>query len=108
TAIEASTHHNDESLLCDYFAGSGTTAHATIALNREDHGNRKYILVEQGEYFDTVIKPRIQKVVYSADWKEGKPTNSESGISHCLKVVKLESYEDTLNNLELVRKGAQQ
>ena len=108
TAIEAATHHNDESLLCDYFAGSGTTAHATIALNREDHGNRKYILVEQGEYFDTVIKPRIQKVVYSADWKEGKPTNSESGISHCLKVVKLESYEDTLNNLELVRKGAQQ
>ena len=97
-----------EAILLDCFAGSGTTAHATIALNREDHGNRKYILVEQGEYFDTVIKPRIQKVVYSADWKEGKPTNPESGISHCLKVVKLESYEDTLNNLELVRKGAQQ
>lgn len=92
----------------DYFAGSGTTAHATIALNRDDPGGRKYILVEQGEYFDTVIKPRIQKVVYSADWKEGKPTKPESGISHCLKVVKLESYEDTLNNLELVRKGAQQ
>lgn len=95
-------------VILDYFAGSGTTAHATIALNREDNGNRKYILVEQGEYFDTVIKPRIQKVVYSADWKDGKPTNPESGISHCLKVVKLESYEDTLNNLELVRKGAQQ
>lgn len=100
---------NNKNQIClDYFAGSGTTAHATIALNREDNGNRKYILVEQGEYFDTVIKPRIQKVVYSADWKEGKPTNPESGISHCLKVVKLESYEDTLNNLELVRKGAQQ
>lgn len=96
------------SLVLDYFAGSGTTAHATIALNREDSGKRRYILVEQGEYFDTVIKPRIQKVVYSADWKDGKPTNPESGISHCLKVVKLESYEDTLNNLELVRKGAQQ
>jgi adenine-specific DNA-methyltransferase len=40
--------------------------------------------------------------------ERGKPTNPESGISHCLKVVKLESYEDTLNNLELVRKGAQQ
>ena len=73
-------------VILDYFAGSGTTAHATIALNREDNGNRKYILVEQGEYFDTVIKPRIQKVVYSADWKEGKPINPESGISHCLKV----------------------
>ena len=98
----------ENSNILDFFAGSGTTAHATIVLNREDSGNRKYILVEQGEYFDTVIKPRIQKVVYSADWKDGKPTNPESGISHCLKVVKLESYEDTLNNLELVRKGAQQ
>ena len=107
--IDALTIGSDnKSLVLDYFAGSGTTAHATIALNREDNGNRKYILVEQGEYFDTVIKPRIQKVVYSADWKEGKPTNPESGISHCLKVMKLESYEDTLNNLELVRKGAQQ
>lgn len=107
--IDALTIGSDnKSLVLDYFAGSGTTAHATIALNREDNGNRKYILVEQGEYFDTVIKPRIQKVVYSADWKDGKPTNPESGISHCLKVVKLESYEDTLNNLELVRKGAQQ
>ncbi|MBA6243111.1 MULTISPECIES: site-specific DNA-methyltransferase [unclassified Psychrobacter] len=102
----------------DYFAGSGTTAHATISLNREDDGNRKYILVEQGEYFDTVVKPRIQKVVYSEDWKGGKPAllkskNDESienpynGISHCLKVVKLESYEDTLNNLELNRTSAQ-
>ena len=107
--IDALTIGSDNnSLVLDYFAGSGTTAHATIALNREDNGNRKYILVEQGEYFDTVIKPRIQKVVYSADWKDGKPINPESGISQCLKVVKLESYEDTLNNLELVRKGAQQ
>lgn len=51
----------ENSNILDFFAGSGTTAHATIALNREDRGSRKYILVEQGEYFDTVIKPRIQK-----------------------------------------------
>ena len=43
-------------LILDYFSGSGTSAHATISLNREDGGHRKYILVEQGEYFDTVIK----------------------------------------------------
>ena len=109
---------NSENLILDYFSGSGTTAHATISLNREDDGNRKYILVEQGEYFDTVLKPRLQKVVYSEDWKNGKPTlpksksdesivNPYKGISHCLKVVKLESYEDTLNNLELSRNSAQ-
>lgn len=106
--LRIGTRSLNNNLVLDYFAGSGTTAHATIALNRADNGKRKYILVEQGEYFDTVIKPRIKKVVYSADWKDGKPTNPESGISHCLKIVKLESYEDTLNNLELVRKGAQQ
>ncbi|MGE4459258.1 MAG: site-specific DNA-methyltransferase [Stenotrophomonas sp.] len=91
----------------DYFAGSGTTAHATISLNRQDNESRKYVLVEQGEYFETVLKPRIQKVVFSADWAGGKPTSSEAGISHCFKAIKLESYEDTLNNLQLCRTSAQ-
>jgi len=86
--------------ILDYFAGSGTTAHAVINLNREDNGKRKYILVEQNNYFDTVLKPRIQKVVYSKDWKDGKPV-SRVGISHCFKTLRLESYEDTLNNLTL-------
>lgn len=98
---------NPNSLILDYFGGSATTGHAVISLNRQDRGNRKYILVEQGEYFETVTKPRIQKVVYSADWKDGKPTSPETGISHCFKVLKLESYEDTLNNLELRRTTAQ-
>jgi len=97
-----------ESLNLDYFAGSGTTGHATINLNRQDQGQRKYILVEQGEYFDTVLKPRIQKVVYSADWREGKATAPETAISHAFKVLKIESYEDTLNNLQLNRSEAQQ
>ncbi|WP_245619685.1 site-specific DNA-methyltransferase [Methylomicrobium agile] len=82
----------------DFFAGSGTTAHAIINLNREDNGNRKYLLVEQGDHFDTVLNPRIQKVVYSKDWKDGKPV-SRQGISHCFKYLRLESYEDVLNNL---------
>jgi len=91
----------------DYFAGSGTTAHATIAMNRKEKASRKYILVEQGEYFETVLKPRIKKVVFSADWRDGKPTAPGTGISHCFKVLKLESYEDTLNNLQLRRTPAQ-
>lgn len=47
------------SFIVDYFGGSGTTAHAVIALNRKDNGKRKYTIIEQGEYFDTVLKPRI-------------------------------------------------
>lgn len=99
-------------LVLDYFAGSGTTAHAVINLNREDGGKRKYILVEMGEYFDTVLKPRIQKVVYSRDWKDGKPKPDSdgnlNGISHCFKYLRLESYEDTLNNLILKDRTEQQ
>ncbi len=90
----------DNSICLDYFAGSGSTGHAVINLNREDKIKRKYILIEQNSYFDTALKPRIQKVVYSKDWKEGKPVSRE-GISHCFKTLRLESYEDTLNNLVL-------
>ncbi|HHE9443189.1 TPA: site-specific DNA-methyltransferase [Haemophilus influenzae 10810] len=96
--------HSDNSLILDYFAGSGTTAHAVINLNREDDGNRKYILVEQGEYFDSVLKPRVQKVIFAKEWKDGKPQADNGvfgGVSQIVKVLKLESYEDTLNNLEL-------
>ncbi len=120
----------NNSLILDYFAGSGTTAHAVINLNREDGGNRKYILVEQGGYFDTVLKPRVQKVIYAENWKDGKPMPSEkhsrsadanpplsdginsetaayalntphNGVSQIVKVLRLESYEDCLNNLAL-------
>ena len=88
------------SYIIDYFAGSGTTGHAVINLNRKDQGKRKYILCEMGEYFDTVTKPRIQKVIYSKDWDGGKPVSRE-GSSHCFKYMRLEQYEDTLNNLTI-------
>ena len=47
----------------DFFAGSGTTAHAVLELNKEDSGNRKFILVEQLEEHIKVCKERIQKVL---------------------------------------------
>jgi adenine-specific DNA-methyltransferase len=96
-----------DAVVLDYFAGSGTTAHAAISLNRQDNGSRKYILVEQGDYVRTVMVPRIQKIVYSSEWKNGKPVDPKTGISHSLRVLKLESYEDTLNNLQLRRTQAQ-
>ena len=56
---------DEEAVILDYFAGSGTTGHAVINLNREDDGNRKYILVEMGEYFNNLTKPRVLKAAYS-------------------------------------------
>lgn len=106
-AIRSCGAAEPESITLDFFAGSGTTGEAVFRIGRETKAAHRYILVEQGAYFDTVVKPRILKVVYSADWKDGKPTTPETGISHCFKVIKLESYEDTLNNLQLRRSAAQ-
>jgi len=92
-----------QSIVMDFFAGSGTTAHAVLNLSQEDGGDRLTVLVEMGMYFDTVLKPRLQKVVFSTDWKDGKPifpkVGKSSGISHAFKYIRLESYEDTLGNI---------
>jgi adenine-specific DNA-methyltransferase len=96
-----------DSIILDCFGGSGSTAHAIIKLNRIDRGSRKYVLVEMAEYFDTVLKPRVLKAVYSPDWRAGKPV-SRNGVSQFIKVVRLESYEDALNNLETHRTKEQQ
>jgi len=84
----------------DFFAGSGTTGHAVINLNRDDDGRRNYVLIEIGNHFRTIMLPRIKKVVYSPDWQDGKPISRE-GISQFFKYIRLESYEDTMDGLEL-------
>ncbi|MGZ9871789.1 site-specific DNA-methyltransferase [Priestia endophytica] len=89
---------NNPNTIMDFFAGSGTTGHATINLNRMDNGNRKYILVEMGDYIDSTTKPRLEKVIYSDEWKDGKPL-SRNGVSQAFQYLRLESYEDSLNNI---------
>ena len=100
-------------IVLDYFAGSGTTGHAVINLNREDGGQRRFILVEMADYYDTVLLPRIKKVTFTPEWKDGKPkrlaTPEEAERSpRIVKIVRLESYEDALNNLEAHRTESQQ
>lgn len=94
-----------DSTILDCFGGSGSTAHAVIRLNRDDKSNRRFVTVEMGEYFDTITKPRILKAAYSRDWRAGKPI-ARDGIRQLIKVVRLESYEDTLNNLLLPQNPA--
>ncbi len=97
----------ENGVILDYFGGSGTTAHATINLNRQDGGNRKYILVEMGHHFDTVLKPRVLKAIYAEQWKEGKPVSRESRLSQIIKYQRIESYEDALNNIEFAETDAE-
>ncbi|SMP08999.1 adenine-specific DNA-methyltransferase [Desulfurobacterium pacificum] len=98
---------NYDSLVLDFFAGSGTTAHAVMKLNSEDGGKRKFILVEMADYFDTVIIPRIKKVAYSFHWKEGKPQDTD-GIGVFFKYHTLEQYEDALENVEFEQQSEKQ
>ena len=91
--------------IIDYFAGSGTTAHAVINLNREDCGRRKFIMAEMGEYFSTVLLPRIKKVMYAPEWKDGKPKQkaTDEEFEYGPRLIKyqcIESYEDALDNLQ--------
>ena len=104
-SIDACIPNSSNATVLDYFAGSGTTAHAVINLNREDGGRRKFILVEMGEYFDTVLLPRIKKAVYTPEWRNGQPrraaTPEEAERSpRIIKYQTLESYEDALDSIE--------
>ena len=59
--IKALSKDND--VVLDFFSGSGTTGHAVLELNKEDDGNRKFIMVEQMDYIETITVPRIVKVM---------------------------------------------
>ena len=52
-----------DAIVLDSFAGSGTTAHAVLALNKEDGGNRRFILVECEEYADSITAERVRRVI---------------------------------------------
>lgn len=95
-----------DSVVLDCFGGSGSTGHAVIRANREEGLRLKFVLVEVNTYFDTVLLPRILKAAYASGWEKGQPTTSD-GISFAVKVLRLESYEDALNNLALRRTPAQ-
>lgn len=91
---------NEKELILDFFVGSGTSA--AVAHKTK----RKWIGIEQGEYFESTTKARLLKTI----------NGESSGISNVtvwkgggfFKTIKIESYEDTLNNLQLNRSQAQQ
>ncbi|MHA1673175.1 MAG: site-specific DNA-methyltransferase [Promethearchaeota archaeon] len=102
--IRASTYNNKQAKILDFFAGSGTTGHAVFSLNRDDGGHRQFILIEKESLFDTVLLPRMKKLMHSADWKNGKPVKSEapsgsSGYDGIIEYYSLEQYGDVLLDL---------
>lgn len=58
-----------DSIVLDSFAGSGTTAHAVLAANQKDGGERKFILVECEDYADKLTAERVRRVIKGYDFK---------------------------------------
>jgi adenine-specific DNA-methyltransferase len=61
--VYAVVGNDKDAIILDYHAGSGTTAHAVLELNKEDGGNRKFIMCEQMDYVETVTSKRVQRVI---------------------------------------------
>ena len=75
--LEQSTDKN--SIVLDSFAGSGTTAHAVLDMNKADGGNRKFILVEMMDYADSITAERVKRVING--YGEGKKSVPGTGGS---------------------------
>lgn len=68
---------NKDSIILDSFAGSGTTAHAVLNMNKADGGNRKFICIEMMDYADTITAERVKRVING--YGEGKKTLDGTG-----------------------------
>jgi adenine-specific DNA-methyltransferase len=95
---------DSNSIILDSFAGSGTTAHAVLNLNKQDGGNRKFILIEMEEYAETITAERVKRVIKGYSDKEGTEGsfdyyelgqalfNAENEINELVGVEKLREY----------------
>ena len=77
TFLELATDKN--SIILDSFAGSGTTAHAVLNLNKQDGGNRKFILIEMEDYAENITAERVRRVMNG--YGEGNKTVEGTGGS---------------------------
>lgn len=95
---------NANSIILDSFAGSGTIAHAVLNLNKQDGGNRKFILIEMEDYAETITSERVKRVINGYSDKEGtggtfdyyelgKPLfNEENNLNEEIEIEKIREY----------------
>lgn len=97
--IESCAYFKRDGYILDFFAGSGTTAEAVLQLNREKEYENRFIVIEMGESCNSIIIPRIQKLMFSSAWHAGVPESfsAEAWSSFCY--LELESFEESLNLL---------
>ena len=88
---------NKNSIVLDSFAGSGTTAHAVLNMNKADGGNRKFICIEMMDYADTITAERVKRVING--YGEGKKSvNGTGGNFSYYELGEPLLVDDKLNN----------
>ncbi len=99
--LKLATSDNGNDIVLDSFSGSGVTAHAVLTLNKEDSGNRKFILVECEDYADSITAERVRRVIKGV--KGASDENLKKGLGGTFsyfelgKAIELESILDGKN-----------
>lgn len=88
--IQSIVGEDKNSIVLDFFGGSGTTAHAVLEINKEDGGHRKFILVEQMDYAESVTVVRVEKIL--------KSTKSDSSFVFCELAKLNERFIERIQN----------
>lgn len=90
---------DQDSIVLDSFAGSGTTAHAVISLNAKDVGNRSFILVECEDYADTLTAERVRRVINGYEYKG---TQREELLREKMNFSTLKQSQKLLRQIEAI------
>lgn len=88
---------DEGNIILDFFAGSGTTGHAVVNLNKKSIKKRKFILIENQDHFEKVLIPRLKKLAFSNNWMKGKPLDND-GNKVFYQYQVLEEFEEALNH----------
>lgn len=94
---------SDEDLILDFFAGSGTTGHAALLLNKEDGGNRKFILVEQIEEHIRVCEDRIKTILIQENIKDSV-ISCELALRNAKLINKIENTQSSAALVSILKK----
>ena len=99
--INLLTQRDSNDIVLDFFAGSGTTGHAVLELNKQDGGNRQFILVEQLEEHIAVCKERLEKVIVQEEISDGNFLSCELMHYNEAFMDRIQSAESSEELLEI-------
>ena len=91
---------NKDSIVLDSFAGSGTTAHAVLAANKRDSGNRRFILIEMEDYADRLTAERIRRVINGYNFQGTQKTELMREKITWAKLQKARKLTETIEKIE--------